>query len=118
MAKQGKDLRNPYLACEGQSNKKTNRETETYKCKEKQGRGILFKRNKKNRNRLGWIRVSRLEYACAYIGPVYAAQLYVYAYFEYAYACRRHAYTRGELPPSFCNGLGTIYIVSIRGRAF
>ena len=24
--------------------------------------------------------------------------------------------TRGEMPPSFCNGLGTIYITSSRGR--
>ena len=27
-----------------------------------------------------------------------------------------HMWTQGESPPSFCNGLGTIYIVSSRGR--
>jgi len=26
--------------------------------------------------------------------------------------------TKGELPPSFCNGLRTVYIASFRGRSF
>jgi len=38
------------------------------------------------------IRVSGLEYAYIYIGPIYVAQLYASAYFEYAYACRTHTY--------------------------
>ena len=29
----------------------------------------------------------------AYTGPTYAAQLYVYAYFMYAYVCKEHTYT-------------------------
>ena len=38
------------------------------------------------------IRVSRLKYMCTNIGNACAPQLYAYAYFEYAYACKKHAY--------------------------
>ena len=38
------------------------------------------------------IRISRLEYACTYIGHACASQLYAYAYFEYLYACKKHAH--------------------------
>ena len=36
--------------------------------------------------------VSRHKYLCTYIRPVYAAQLYAYAYFEYAYYMRTLTY--------------------------
>ena len=39
-----------------------------------------------------WIRVSKHEYVRAYIGTAYVAQLYEYAYSEYAYTCMKHVY--------------------------
>ena len=41
-------------------------------------------------------RVSKQEYACAYIDHAYATQLYVYVYYEYLYA---HAYIPKILNP-------------------
>ena len=54
-----------------------------------------------NRSRKMQIRVFGLEYTYAYIGPAYAAQLYVYTYFEYAYigpayAAQLYVYTYFE----------------------
>ena len=59
---------------------------ETKKKKKEEGRNILCKQNKENRSRKTQIRVFGHEYACAYIGLAYVAQLYAYTYFEYAYA--------------------------------
>ena len=71
-------------------NKRTNKETKTYKHKEEQGIGIWYKRNKRNRTWNGQIRVFGCEYACTYIEHACIAQLYMYAYFKYA--CAFYAY--------------------------
>ena len=71
---------------------KGHRETDTYKHKDEQGRGIWYKRNKRKRSRKGRIRVSRYEYACAYMEHACTTHLYAYAYFEYSCTCKKHAY--------------------------
>ena len=50
---------------------------------------MLCKQNKETKAEKVQIRVFGHEYACAYIGLAYAAQLYAYICFEYACACVR-----------------------------
>ena len=80
------------IAKRQKGHRETNRETKTYKHKEEQVRGIWYKRNKRKRSTKGRIRVSRYEYACAYMKHACTTQLYTYAYFKYSCACRKHAY--------------------------